>query len=166
MFSATFRSVVRHIFQKSARTGTFNTRFLYTFSFKLFYIVAKWKLFKMNNVIGKEFTKTSLKYTHCDNCVSKNRMNWSFYFYTCGNFLKKIVEGHVLCVGPLIPPFWTSGDISSGFQSQSGQSYSHLVEAYVLHIPRDSPLVQHLPTSWRPAWQEILYCSLNNVPIT
>ena len=31
---------------------------------------------------------------------------------------------------PLIPLFWTSGDIS-GFQSQSGQPYSHLVEACV-----------------------------------
>ena len=28
-------------------------------------------------------------------------------------------------VGPLIPLFWTSGDVSSGFQSQSGQPYSH-----------------------------------------
>ena len=38
-------------------------------------------------------------------------------------------------VGPLIPLFRTSGDISSGFQSQSGQPYFHLVEAYVLHLP-------------------------------
>ena len=29
----------------------------------------------------------------------------------------------------------------------------HLVEMYVLHVPRDSPLVQHLPTSLWPAWQ-------------
>ena len=57
-------------------------------------------------------------------------------------------------VGPLIPLFWTSGDISSfGFQSQSGQPYSHLVEACMLHVPWDSPLVWHLPTSWQPAWQ-------------
>ena len=27
--------------------------------------------------------------------------------------------------------FFTSGDISSGFQSQSGQPYSHLAEAFV-----------------------------------
>ena len=33
---------------------------------------------------------------------------------------------------PLIPLFWTSGDLSSGFQSQSGQPYSHLVEVHVL----------------------------------
>ena len=39
------------------------------------------------------------------------------------------------------------GDVSSGFQSQSGQPYSPLVEACVLHIPQDSPLVPHLLTS-------------------
>ena len=55
-------------------------------------------------------------------------------------------------MGPLIPLFWTSGDVSSGFQSQSGQPYSCLVEAYVLHIPWDSPVVLHLPTSWLPVW--------------
>ena len=31
--------------------------------------------------------------------------------------------------------FWTSGDVSPGFQSQSGQSYLHLAEVYMLHIP-------------------------------
>ena len=40
---------------------------------------------------------------------------------------------------------WTSGNVSSGFQSQSGQPYSSLAEAYVLHVPWDSPLVWHLP---------------------
>ena len=34
---------------------------------------------------------------------------------------------------------------SPGFQSQSGQPYSCLTEAYVLHIPWDSSLVWHLP---------------------
>ena len=38
-------------------------------------------------------------------------------------------------MGPLIPLFWTSGDVSSGFKSQSGQPYSCLVEAYMLHFP-------------------------------
>ena len=64
------------------------------------------------------------------------------------NFLKTFWRRSVLFVGPLIPLFWTSGDISFGCQSQSGQPYSHLVEAYVLHIPWDSPLVQHPLTSW------------------
>ena len=34
-------------------------------------------------------------------------------------------------MGTLIPLFWMSGDVSSGFQSQSGQLYSHLAEAYL-----------------------------------
>ena len=28
-----------------------------------------------------------------------------------------------------------------------------LVEVYMLHVPWDSPLVWHLPTSWWPVWQ-------------
>ena len=51
----------------------------------------------------------------------------------------------------LISRFRTSGDVSSGFQSQSGQPYMHLAEAYVLHIPGDSPLVRHLPNLSQPA---------------
>ena len=36
-------------------------------------------------------------------------------------FFKKKFGGHKsFFVGPLIPLFWTSGDVSSGFQSQSG----------------------------------------------
>ena len=38
-------------------------------------------------------------------------------------------------MGPLILLFWTSGDVSSGFQSQSGQPYLRLAEAYVLYVP-------------------------------
>ena len=44
-------------------------------------------------------------------------------------------------MGPLKPVFWPSGDVSSMFQSQSGQPYSSLVEAYLLHFPQDPPLV-------------------------
>ena len=36
--------------------------------------------------------------------------------------------------GPLILLFWTSGDVCSGFQNQSGQPYSHLAEAYVMYL--------------------------------
>ena len=38
----------------------------------------------------------------------------------------------------------------SEFQSQSWLPYSRLVQAYMLHAHRDSPLVRHLLTSWRP----------------
>ena len=34
-------------------------------------------------------------------------------------------------MGQLIPLFWTSGDISSEFQIQSGQPYLCLVEAHI-----------------------------------
>ena len=44
-------------------------------------------------------------------------------------------------MGRLIPMFWTSGDVSSGCQSQSGQPYLCLAEAYMSHIPGDSLLV-------------------------
>ena len=55
---------------------------------------------------------------------------------------------------PLGPLFWTFGNVSSGFQSHSGQPYSHLAEAYVLHVSWDSPRLEiHLLTSWQPAWQ-------------
>ena len=44
-------------------------------------------------------------------------------------------------MGPLIPQFWTSGDVSSGFQSLGGQPYSQLAEVYMMYVPSDSPLV-------------------------
>ena len=52
----------------------------------------------------------------------------------------------------LIPLFGTSGHVSPWVPSQSGPPYLHLTEVYMLHIPLDSPLVQHLPTSWWRAW--------------
>ena len=60
-------------------------------------------------------------------------------------------------VGPLIRQFWTYGDISSGFQSQSGQPYLCLAEVYMLHVSSDSHLVQHMPTSWWHGSQVVLF---------
>ena len=57
-------------------------------------------------------------------------------------------------MGPLVPLFWTYSDIS-GFQSHSGQLYLHLVEVYMMYVPRDSPLVQQLPSSSWPAWWQV-----------
>ena len=42
-------------------------------------------------------------------------------------------------MGPLIPLYWTFGDISSGFQSHGGQPYSPLAEVYVLHVHGVTP---------------------------
>ena len=55
-------------------------------------------------------------------------------------FLKKFLEDtHVLFLGggggALVPLFWISGDVSSGFQSQSGFCLIRIVEANVMYIP-------------------------------
>ena len=50
-------------------------------------------------------------------------------------FFLKFLLGTCPFLGPLIPLFRTSGDISSGFQSQSGQPYSNFAEAYMIYIP-------------------------------
>ena len=44
--------------------------------------------------------------------------------------LKEMEDRSPFC-RPLILLFWTSSDVSSGFQSQSGQPYLHLVEVYM-----------------------------------
>ena len=62
-------------------------------------------------------------------------------------FLFKTFLGtHVLFVGPLIPLFWTSGDICSGFQSQGGSLACMLPRMRAMDSS-NSPLVRHLPTS-------------------
>ena len=48
----------------------------------------------------------------------------------------------------LCTPVLDYGDVFSAFQTQSGQPYSHLAEAYVMYVPRDSHLVRHLLTYW------------------
>ena len=65
-------------------------------------------------------------------------------------------------MGPLIPVFWTSDDIS-GFQSQSGQPYSHLVEAYMLHIPEIYPWCD---TCQPLGSQHDSHCVLFHVPVS
>ena len=45
---------------------------------------------------------------------------------------------HVLFLGPLVPLFWISGDVSSGFQSQSGLPYSHCGGKHNVRSPRST----------------------------
>ena len=48
-------------------------------------------------------------------------------------------------LGPLVPLFWISGDVSSGFQSQSGFCLiRRIAKANVMYIPGDPPLVLHV----------------------
>ena len=48
--------------------------------------------------------------------------------------------------------FWNSGDISVWVS----KPYSHLVKVYMMYVPRYSPLMWHLVTSWQPAWQPVI----------
>ena len=50
-----------------------------------------------------------------------------FYFI----FLKIFCRTQVLFVGPLIPLFWTSGEVCPGFQSQDG--FPHLCASSPVH---------------------------------
>ena len=47
-------------------------------------------------------------------------------------------------LGPLVPLFWISGDVFSGFQSQSGFFLIHIAEANVMYIPWKPALVLHI----------------------
>ena len=58
---------------------------------------------------------------------------WIMYGMSGRSFL--IFDGHMSLLGATDTLFWTSGDVPSGFQSQSVQPYSHLVEAYVMYVP-------------------------------
>ena len=69
-----------------------------------------------------------------------------FLFYLCCSNLCSIVVDRILYILKVLEtishfcrgtdtPVWTSGDVSFGFESKKGQSYSCSVEAYVLHVP-------------------------------
>ena len=61
-------------------------------------------------------------------------------FVNVRQFLLIFLEDISLSVGPMIPLFWTFGDVSSGVQSQSGLPFLHLSEAYVIYVSSDSLL--------------------------
>ena len=66
--------------------------------------------------------------SYCLNLFKNHHLSISF-------FLKKNLEDTCPFLGPLMHLFQISGDVSSGFQSQSGQPYSHLAEVYMINVP-------------------------------
>ena len=71
---------------------------------------------------------------------------WLFHF-----FQKKIYRTYHfsgVTDTPVLDFWWCP----LGFKA-SGQPYLHLVEAYMLHVWWNWPLVQHLPTSLWPTWE-------------
>ena len=68
-------------------------------------------------------------------CDSVNLLNVIQSLNTSKMIILKKLEGisSPFC-GATDIPFWTSGDVSSGFQSQNRQPFSCLAEACVLHV--------------------------------
>ena len=93
-----------------------------------------------------------------DNCVSYDTVDENPVIKRLRSklFFLKIFGGHESFFGPLIPLFWTSGDICPGFQSQ-GRSLACVLSHLHTRDASDSSLVRHLPTSWQPAWQPIAF---------
>ena len=52
----------------------------------------------------------------------------TFFWLISPDFLNRFLVDIRPFLGPLMPPFWTSSDFFSWFQSQNGQPYSHLAE--------------------------------------
>ena len=69
-----------------------------------------------------------------------------FLFFFISFFLNFFLSDAFTCpiLEPLVPLFWTSGDIFSGFQSQSGFCLIHIAEVNVMYIPWDPLLVIHI----------------------
>ena len=57
-----------------------------------------------------------------------------FFFF----FFLKFLADTCPFLGPLVPLFWISGDVSSGFQSQSGLPYSHCGGKRNVRSPRST----------------------------
>ena len=102
-------------------------------------------------------------YACCSQCIFKQKQLAAYFtqfvtalihYRTENVFFKIFWRTHVLFVGPLIPLFWTSGNVCPGFQSQGG-SLACMQPYLCTRDSTESPLVQHLPTSWWPAWQPV-----------
>ena len=64
-----------------------------------------------------------------------------------------------LFLGPLVPLFWISGDVSAGFQSQSGLPYSHCGGECNVRSPRSTSgatLANLLAAGMQPVLTQIL----------
>ena len=88
-----------------------------------------------NNTVTKEINSTETQFllltmSHIEYKIGK----------ILSDFLKKIVGGHMSFWGALIPLFYTSGDLSSGFQSQRWQPCSPVFRIFWLKLKIESAL--------------------------
>ena len=79
-------------------------------------------------------------------CVLFHLFVSSSLFFLLFFLIKVFLSDTFTCpfLGPLVPLFWISGDVSSGFQSQSGFCLIHIAETNVMYISWDPPLVLHI----------------------
>ena len=73
--------------------------------------------------------------------VAQTRVNFFFNFW----------RASVLFVGPLMPLFWTFGDICPGFQSQGGSPHLHVLFACTQQNTRIDLWCNILLTPWQPS---------------
>ena len=93
---------------------------------------------------------TSVYTTNKNRFIRFMELSQPFFFFL------KVFGGHMSFLGPLVPLFWISGDVSSGVQSQSGFCLIHFfVEVNVMYIPQDPPLVLRISISWWLAVQPV-----------
>ena len=80
----------------------------------------------------------------------------SYHVWEFSSFFKNFFGGHEsLLWGHWYPYFGLLVMSPLGFKARVGSALFQLSGGIrvTLHIPWDSPLVRHLPTSWQPAWQ-------------
>ena len=75
-------------------------------------------------------TENRLQFRGCEYTVSIPMLYINYFFKT---FLSDILTCPIL--GPLVPLFWISGDVSFGFQSQSGFCLIHTTKTWYTKHP-------------------------------
>ena len=91
-------------------------------------------------------------------CAWCGELDWSRFWWsqnvkgTFFFFFLSFWRTHVLFGGHWYPCFWFLVMSPLGFKARVGSAlFTIFAEANVMYIPQESPLVLHLPTSWRPA---------------
>ena len=100
-----------------------------------------WQFWALSGKLPQDSSSESLLPTTIQHVRLCTRFFFFFFF-----FFKYFwrTHTHVLFWGHWYPCFWISGDVSSGFQSQSGFCLIRIAEANVMYIPWDPPLVLHV----------------------
>ena len=114
-----------------------------------------WRTQIRRHIQMDKFYQKAAAYVHCicqDNWVNRVVWNWISIFY----FFLKTFGGHESFLwGHWYPCFGLLVMSPLGFKARVGSALFELSRGVcvTLHVPWDSPLVWHLPTSWQPAWQ-------------